>query len=209
MCQAPGCGDRKVTDSGGFGDELERRRRRMGQRLGLLGRELEALADRLCTTEVDDEGEDLHLGTTETVVPEGGSRTPSSRCTSRRSVLSGSLSCWIYPTSVDTKLSLSAVASDSILAGPCGFDFLGFRLSPQGITVAEATWKRFYDRALRLYEHDRRGAWRLSRLGRTSVGGASGRPPCSAHAPCTPEGSKDLRPTHCESRTGQTPLPLA
>ena len=37
-----------------------------------------------------------------------------------------------------------------------GFDFLGFRLSPQGITVAEATWKRFRERALRLYEQDRR-----------------------------------------------------
>jgi hypothetical protein len=37
-----------------------------------------------------------------------------------------------------------------------GFDFLGFRLSPDGITVAEATWKRFRERALRLYERDRR-----------------------------------------------------
>ena len=37
----------------------------MGQRLGLLGRELEALADRLGGTEIEDEGEDLHLGATE------------------------------------------------------------------------------------------------------------------------------------------------
>ena len=37
-----------------------------------------------------------------------------------------------------------------------GFDFLGFRLSPQGITVAKATWERFCERALRLYEQDRR-----------------------------------------------------
>ena len=37
-----------------------------------------------------------------------------------------------------------------------GFDFLGYRLSPQGITVAEATWGRFCERALRLYERDRR-----------------------------------------------------
>ncbi len=36
------------------------------------------------------------------------------------------------------------------------FDFLGYRLSPQGITLAEATWKRFRERALRLYERDRR-----------------------------------------------------
>ena len=37
-----------------------------------------------------------------------------------------------------------------------GFDFLGYRLSPDGITVAEATWKRFCERALRLYERDLR-----------------------------------------------------
>ena len=37
-----------------------------------------------------------------------------------------------------------------------GFDFLGFRLSPDAVTVAEATWKRFCERALRLYEQDRR-----------------------------------------------------
>ena len=38
----------------------------------------------------------------------------------------------------------------------CGFDFLGFRLSPDGIAVATATWRRFFERALRLYEQDRR-----------------------------------------------------
>ena len=37
----------------------------MGQRLRLLGRKLEAFADRLGGTEVDDEGEDLHLGAAE------------------------------------------------------------------------------------------------------------------------------------------------
>ena len=37
-----------------------------------------------------------------------------------------------------------------------GFDFLGFRFSPDGITVAEATLQRFCERALRLYEQDRR-----------------------------------------------------
>jgi len=37
-----------------------------------------------------------------------------------------------------------------------GFDFLGFRLSPRGVTVAAATWERFVGRALRLYEQDRR-----------------------------------------------------
>ena len=35
------------------------------------------------------------------------------------------------------------------------FDFLGYRLSPEGITVAEANWQRFVERALRLYEQDR------------------------------------------------------
>jgi hypothetical protein len=33
-----------------------------------------------------------------------------------------------------------------------GFDFLGFRLSPRSIEVAETTSKRFYERAIRLYE---------------------------------------------------------
>ena len=37
-----------------------------------------------------------------------------------------------------------------------GFDFLGFRISPKGITVATATWRRFVERALRLYEQNRR-----------------------------------------------------
>ena len=37
-----------------------------------------------------------------------------------------------------------------------GFDFLGFRLSPDGIAVATATWTRVSERALRLYEQDRR-----------------------------------------------------
>ena len=39
-----------------------------------------------------------------------------------------------------------------------GFDFLGYRLSPGRIAAAEATWKRFVDRALRLYEQERRGS---------------------------------------------------
>ena len=37
-----------------------------------------------------------------------------------------------------------------------GFDFLGFRFSPHGVTVAAATWARFVEHALRLYEQDRR-----------------------------------------------------
>ena len=37
-----------------------------------------------------------------------------------------------------------------------GFDFLGFRFSPHGVTVAAATWERFVGHALQLYEHDRR-----------------------------------------------------
>lgn len=39
--------------------------RRVSQQLGLLAREREALADLLGVTEVDNAGEDLHLGTTE------------------------------------------------------------------------------------------------------------------------------------------------
>ena len=45
-----------------------------------------------------------------------------------------------------------------------GFDFLGFRLSPQSIMVAEATWKRFLERALRLYEQVAREPNRSLRL---------------------------------------------
>ena len=37
-----------------------------------------------------------------------------------------------------------------------GFDFLGFRFSPHGVTVAAATWERFVGHALQLYDHDRR-----------------------------------------------------
>jgi len=36
-----------------------------------------------------------------------------------------------------------------------GFDFLGYRLSPRKIAVAEATRKRFIERTLRLYEQER------------------------------------------------------
>ena len=36
-----------------------------------------------------------------------------------------------------------------------GFDFLGYRLSPGRIEIAEATRKRFIERALRLYEQER------------------------------------------------------
>jgi hypothetical protein len=35
-----------------------------------------------------------------------------------------------------------------------GFDFLGYRLSPNGLTVARQTWKRFVERATRLYEQE-------------------------------------------------------
>ena len=37
-----------------------------------------------------------------------------------------------------------------------GFDFLGFRFSPHGVTVAPATWERFVEHTRRLYEQDRR-----------------------------------------------------
>lgn len=36
-----------------------------------------------------------------------------------------------------------------------GFDFLGFRLAPGRVTVAAASWRRFAERATRLYEQDR------------------------------------------------------
>src|SRR5439155_9423350 len=41
-----------------------------------------------------------------------------------------------------------------------GFDFLGYRVSPAGLTVAEETLRRFVARATRLYEQegDRRAA---------------------------------------------------
>jgi len=39
-----------------------------------------------------------------------------------------------------------------------GFDFLGYRLSPQGLSVAKQTWQRFAERATRLYEQERAGA---------------------------------------------------
>jgi hypothetical protein len=35
-----------------------------------------------------------------------------------------------------------------------GFDFLGCRLSPQGLAVAKQTWDRFAERAARLQEHE-------------------------------------------------------
>ncbi len=34
-------------------------------------------------------------------------------------------------------------------------DSLGYRLSPNGLTVAKRTWKRFVERATRLYEQER------------------------------------------------------
>ena len=36
-----------------------------------------------------------------------------------------------------------------------GFDFLGYHLTPQGLSVAPATLARFIDRAYRLYEQER------------------------------------------------------
>ena len=38
-----------------------------------------------------------------------------------------------------------------------GFEFLGYRLSPNGLTVAKQTWKRFVERATPLYEQVRAG----------------------------------------------------
>jgi RNA-directed DNA polymerase len=38
-----------------------------------------------------------------------------------------------------------------------GFDFLGYRLSPQGLAVAEQTRQRFVERAARLQEQERTG----------------------------------------------------
>ena len=50
---------------GGLCEELQSLRRRVSLGLGLLGRELEALANRLGAAEIEDEGEDFHLGTAE------------------------------------------------------------------------------------------------------------------------------------------------
>jgi hypothetical protein len=36
-----------------------------------------------------------------------------------------------------------------------GFDFLGYHITPQGLTVAEETLRRFVARVTRLYEHGR------------------------------------------------------
>jgi len=55
----------EATGSGGFCEELQRLGRRMRQGLGLLSREPEAPADGPGGGEVEDEGEDLHLGTAE------------------------------------------------------------------------------------------------------------------------------------------------
>ena len=63
--RGPGAGERKALGSGGFGDEFESVRGCVGQRLGLLSRELETLAEGAGSAEVEDEGEDLHLGTAE------------------------------------------------------------------------------------------------------------------------------------------------
>jgi hypothetical protein len=38
-----------------------------------------------------------------------------------------------------------------------GFEFLGYRLSPNGLTVAKQTVERFAERATRLYERERTG----------------------------------------------------
>ena len=38
-----------------------------------------------------------------------------------------------------------------------GFEFLGYRLSPQGLAVARPTWQRFAERAARLQERERAG----------------------------------------------------
>ena len=46
-----------------------------------------------------------------------------------------------------------------------GFDFLGFHISRDGLTVAKKTVERFVARATRLYEQDRKELSGPSRLG--------------------------------------------
>ncbi len=64
MPRAPGGWELETEGSGRFGEELEGFRRSVGQGVRLLGGKL-ATADRLGGGEVDDEGEDLHLGAAE------------------------------------------------------------------------------------------------------------------------------------------------
>ena len=45
------------------------------------------------------------------------------------------------------------------------FDFLGYRPSPNGLTVAQQTRKRFVERVTRLYEQERAGRRRPGALG--------------------------------------------
>jgi hypothetical protein len=68
-----------------------------------------------------------------------------------------------------------------------GFDFLGYRLSPQGLTVAKQTRERFVARAARLQERERSGrappgalgayTRRWQRWATAGIGGA----PCAGH----------------------------
>ncbi len=62
-----------------------------------------------------------------------------------------------------------------------GFDFLGYHFSRAGLTVARATIERFVERALRLYEQDRRepcGSPRLDAYVRRWCGWARTRQAC-------------------------------
>jgi hypothetical protein len=42
--------------------------------------------------------------------------------------------------------------------GGKGFDFLGYRFSPNALSVAQVTWEKFLEHAFRLYEQEARGA---------------------------------------------------
>jgi len=46
-----------------------------------------------------------------------------------------------------------------------GFDFLGYHITPQGLSVAPATWAKFCDRAYQLYEQERGKPGGFPRLG--------------------------------------------
>ncbi len=46
-----------------------------------------------------------------------------------------------------------------------GFDFLGYHFGPQGLVLAENTIAAFVERALRLYEQDRKEPCSPSRFG--------------------------------------------
>lgn len=46
-----------------------------------------------------------------------------------------------------------------------GFDFLGYHISPEGVSVARSTVENFIERSARLYEREPEGGYPPPRLG--------------------------------------------